>query len=33
MDTQNKFISDQLTEYKGCQIQDKHLYDLKNINF
>ena len=31
MDTQNKFISDQLTEYKGCQIQDKHLYDLKNI--
>ena len=31
MDTQNKFISDQLSIYKGCQIQDKHLYDLKKV--
>ena len=31
MDTQNKFISDQLSIYKGCQIQDRHLYDLKKV--
>ena len=31
MDTQNKFISDQLIRYTGCQIKDKHLYDLKNV--
>jgi tRNA A-37 threonylcarbamoyl transferase component Bud32 len=31
MDTQNKFISDQLSRYKICQIQDKHLYDLKKV--
>ena len=31
MDTQNKFISDQLSRYTGCQIQDTHLYDLKKV--
>ena len=31
MDIQNKFISDKLTKYTGCQIQDKHLYNLKNV--